>query len=227
MSITAIGDIHGCRKTLELLLERLDARPEDHLLFVGDYVDRGPDSYGVIELLIELERQGAEGVGPQCTFLRGNHDQMMLDAIDYPDDREIQELWRINGGGPTTASYQVNDALPYLEEHVEFLRRTELLHETNKFVFVHAGLNPDATIEQNVTFFDPQIALWTRAHLSSDLGLWEKTVVCGHTPRPQPINKERLINIDTGAVYAHIPGMGRLTAVRLPQREFVDVPFVG
>lgn len=223
MSITAIGDIHGCAKTIVALLDRLELTPDDTLVFMGDYIDRGPDSYGVIELLLQMERNAADGTGPKCVFLRGNHDQMMLDALDYPTDKSAQELWQINGGVQTMQRYADKGALPYPPEHVGFLRRTKFVFESGDFVFVHAGLNPDLTIEQNLTQFDPATALWTRAHFKTDLDLWEKTVVCGHTPKPEPINDERLINIDTGAVYPHIAGMGRLTAVRLPEREFVMV----
>ena len=75
----AIGDIHGCPATLDVLLTKLALSTEDHLIFVGDYVDRGPDSKAVIERLLELEEASEERTGPHCTFLRGNHDQMMLD----------------------------------------------------------------------------------------------------------------------------------------------------
>lgn len=220
MATIAIGDIHGCKKTLVRLLEKLELTPEDHVVFVGDYVDRGPDSFGVIEVLLEMEKEAKEGSGPSCTFLRGNHDQMMLDAIENQDDPEAQELWRINGGTQTLMSYQQEETVQIPESHVEFLRRTDYLFETDEFVFVHAGLKPDLTIEQNIAQFDPMVALWTRAHMRGPNTMWEKTVVCGHTPKSEPMNQERLINIDTGAVYYYIPGMGRLTAVHLPEREF-------
>ena len=88
MALYGIGDVHGCAQTLQALLDRLaeDAGgalgPADTLVFVGDYVDRGPDSPGVIDQLVELERQSDAGAGPRCVFLRGNHDQMMLDYVD-------------------------------------------------------------------------------------------------------------------------------------------------
>ena len=94
-------------------------------------------------------------------------------------------------------------------------------------VFVHAGLNPKKSIAENLNPIDPQVALWTRSHLKAKLKKWEKPVVCGHTPQREPINDPKLINIDTGAVYSHIEGLGVLTAVKLPEREFTQVEFEG
>jgi serine/threonine protein phosphatase 1 len=71
------------------------------------------------------------------------------------------------------------------------------------------------------------VFLWERGHLEADAFAWEKPVVCGHTPRPDPINRDKLLMIDTGCVYHMQPGMGTLTAVRLPEREFVEVEYVG
>ena len=227
MAILAIGDIHGCVATLDALLTRLNSTPGDHLIFIGDYVDRGPDSKAVIDRLMELEEAGAEEKGPRCTFLRGNHDQMMLDYVDFPGDPDVFDLWAINGGLSTLDSYVEDGRLVLPDAHVEFLRRTEFVHETDDFVFVHAGLDPKKSIAENLNPVDPQVVLWTRAHLKAKLKKWEKPVVCGHTPQREPINDPKLINIDTGAVYSHIEGLGVLTAVKLPEREFTQVEFEG
>jgi serine/threonine protein phosphatase 1 len=98
MRVFAIGDIHGCVRTTEALLEQISPGQDDHLVFIGDYVDRGPDSRGVISRLIRLREEC------KCTFLRGNHEAMMLDFIDHND----LELWRINGGMATLESYRSN-----------------------------------------------------------------------------------------------------------------------
>ena len=103
MGLVAIGDIHGCGATMEALLEELAPTTADHLVFIGDYVDRGPDSRGVLDRLVRLSADAAAGRGPACTFLRGNHDQMML---DYIDSRGANlPLWRMNGGLSTIAAY--------------------------------------------------------------------------------------------------------------------------
>ena len=217
MGLIAIGDIHGCPQSLDALLARIDPSPDDHLLFVGDYIDRGPDSKSVIERLLDLRED------VPCTFLRGNHEAMMIEYLDSG----AFSLWRMNGGVATLQSY-LRDGTSEIQipaAHAEFIRDTKLYHETDDFLFVHAGLNPGLTVDENLKNPDEEVLLWERGHLDAQEVSWEKTVVCGHTPQPEPINREKLILIDTGCVYHMKPGMGRLTAVYLPEREFIDVPY--
>lgn len=218
MGLIAIGDIHGCAKTLDALLDRLELTSDDHLIFVGDYIDRGPDSKGVIDRLIALKEEH------ECTFLRGNHEALMLGYFDMG----AFNLWRVNGGIQTLQSYVDGDSeIEIPEEHTQFVRDTEMYYETDDFLFIHAGLKPDLTIEENLDRFGEDVFLWEREHLRAEELAWEKPVVCGHTPQPQPVNRDKLILIDTGCVYHMQPGMGRLTAVRLPEREFVDISYIG
>lgn len=229
MAWYAIGDVHGCLRTLDALLDRLaeDAggtlRPDDVLVFVGDYVDRGPASADVLDRMIELEAASVEGTGPCCVFLRGNHDQMML---DYAEGTGDADLWWVNGGRTTLESYEKRGEHRLPSAHIEFLRRTELVADGVGFAFVHAGLDTRRSVADNLADPDPRIALWTRQHLDADLSAWEKPVVCGHTPVEEPIDTPHLLAIDTGAVFVHRPGLGRLTAVSLPDRRFLSVPTV-
>ena len=226
MALYAIGDVHGCAATLDALLARLaeDAggalKPSDTLVFVGDYVDRGPDSPAVLDQMLALERDSDAGLGPRCVFLRGNHDQMMLDYVDGTGD---SELWWTNGGQTTMAAYRRRGDLRLPPDHVAFLRRTAVVAEVGGFAFVHAGLDTRRSVAANLADPDPHIALWTRQHLGADLGAWEMPVVCGHTPVREPLNQPRLIDVDTGAVFVDRPGLGRLTAVSLPDRRFIAV----
>jgi serine/threonine protein phosphatase 1 len=216
MSLYGIGDIHGCAKTLDQLLETISPASDDHLVFIGDYVDRGPDSKGVIDRLIRLKKEC------RCTFLRGNHEEMMVNFLDFEDS----ELWHINGGDATLASYFVHDdRYDIPDEHVEFIRQTEAYRDEQDFFFVHAGLKPHMTIEENLTHFSSEVFLWERTHLAAKELAWEKPVVCGHTPQREPLNRPRLICIDTGCVYTSYPGYGVLTAVRLPERDMIQVRF--
>ena len=225
MGLYAIGDVHGCARTLDALLGELALTPDDTLVFVGDYVDRGPDSRGTIARLIELEGASEAGTGPHAIFLRGNHDQMMLNHANGGGDFE---LWRTNGGLATLASYEAAGDRSILPEHVAFLERTQLAFDTRHAVFVHAGLDPSMTVAQNLASPNPRVFLWTRSHLDADLSRWEKPVVTGHTPVATPTNTPHLINIDTGAVYINRrPDLGRLTAVSLPDRTFTSVRCVG
>ena len=229
MALYAIGDVHGCLGTLDALLRLLadDAGgalgPGDTLVFVGDYIDRGPFSPQVIDRMIELETASDDGTGPRCVFLRGNHDQMMLDYADGVGDAD---LWWVNGGRTTLESYETRGDRRLPPEHIEFLRRTALAAEGAGFAFVHAGLDTRRSVADNLDDPDPNIVLWTRQHLDADLSNWEMPVVCGHTPVSEPIDEPMLIGIDTGAVFLHREGLGRMTAVSLPDRRFLSVATV-
>lgn len=214
MSLYAIGDIHGCVRTLEGLVEQIDPMRDDHLVFIGDYVDRGPNSKGVIEYLLGLRDR------VRCTFLRGNHEAMMLNYINHNE----LELWHINGGDSTLASYTDKGRLEIPDKHVEFVRDTDHYYDDADFFFVHAGLKPGLTILENLERYSSDVFLWERSHLAATELAWEKPVVCGHTPQREPINEEKLICIDTGCVYVSYPGYGTLTAVKLPEREMIRIP---
>jgi len=218
MALIAIGDIHGCAQTLDFLLKELAPTPNDHLVFIGDYVDRGPDSKGVIDRLIALQETH------ECTFLRGNHEELMLNFVDNGD----YELWAVNGGIATQQSYgAIGDGSTFPPEHLAFLRATQLYLDTPDFFYVHAGLRPEKTVAESIAEGNDQVFLWERSHLQASELAWEKTVVCGHTPVSTALDTEKLINIDTGCCFYTHAHLGRLTAVRLPEREFVTVPFVG
>jgi serine/threonine protein phosphatase 1 len=216
MSLYGIGDIHGCARTLNQLLDEISPGSDDHLVFIGDYVDRGPDSKGVIDRLLRLKNEC------KCTFLRGNHEEMMVNFFDFQDS----ELWHINGGDATLASYLIDgEQYEIPDEHVDFIRQTEAYCNHDDFFFVHAGLKPHMTIKENLTHFSSEVFLWERSHLAARELAWEKPVVCGHTPQKAPIDRPQLICIDTGCVYISYPGYGYLTAVRLPERDMIQVRF--
>ncbi len=214
MSLIAIGDVHGCARTLQTLLAKLDLQPDDHVVFVGDYVDRGPDVRGVIQTCIDLQSR------VRCTFLRGNHEAIMLEAIAPDAPINAVAHWHQSGGGATRASYPGGVIDP---AHVAFLEATELYLDTSDFFFVHAGLLPWRTVAHSIAHADADLLLWTREHIDTQPRdvVWEKPVVCGHTPRSRPIDRPHLLMVDTGAAYVHREGMGRLCAVRLPERTFV------
>ena len=216
MSLIAIGDIHGCVATLNDLLRLLAPSREDHLIFIGDYIDRGPDSKGVIDLCLRLKAEH------ECTFLRGNHEAAMLSHLAGVDTT----TWLHHGGAATLLSYMDGRKRVVMpREHMAFLQETRLFHDTPSFFFVHAGVCPERSIEENIRHLDEDVFLMGRAHLTAKHVAWEKTVVFGHTPVPAPLFRDGMIAIDTGCVYPARPGLGRLTAVRLPQYEFVDVAY--
>lgn len=211
--IIAIGDIHGCVESLRAMLEKLEEHKDRKVVFIGDYIDRGPDSKGVVDLLLDYRKQR------DCVFLRGNHEQMLLDALQ----KDQLNMWLANGGRIALTSYGTNArALDLPEEHLEFYRNTKIFFDTPEYFFVHAGLSPHKTIEEaikNEKEYDE--FLWERSHLNAFETAWEKTVVFGHTPRPHPLRKDKMLGIDTGCVYESL-GYGKLTAALLPEEKFIE-----
>lgn len=209
----AIGDVHGCLQSLQALTKKLEKYSDRQFVFLGDYIDRGPDSKGVVDFLMDYRQQ------QDCIFLRGNHEQMLLDA--YFNDN--LDLWLMNGGRSTLESYGAKyNQLNISEDHIEFYKDTRMYYDTPDFFFVHAGLSPAKTIEQSLKDDnDIQDFLWERSHLNVFETPWEKTVVFGHTPRPHPIRKNKMLGLDTGCVYESL-GYGKLTAAVLPEMKFVQ-----
>src|SRR5262245_4167287 len=134
MRVLAIGDIHGCSRALETLLAAVQLRPDDLLITLGDYVDRGPDSHGVVEQLLALHQTG------RLMPLRGNHDEMMLNARNSSDERGY---WVACGGRSTLASYlergEAGKLFQVPDRHWEFLEQhCRDWYETDSHFFVHA-----------------------------------------------------------------------------------------
>ena len=202
----AVGDIHGMYDKLESALTELaPTMPSGtRLVFMGDYVDRGPQARQVIDRLIRLKSER-----PDTVLLMGNHERMLLNAYDGGD----LMLWMTNGGDDTLASYGLKkheiDKLPL--EHIEFLRSLELIYETDDYIFVHAGLRPSVPVHKQ----NENDLLWIREAFFLAEPTWDKTVVFGHTPFPSPFHRPGMIGIDTGAAYNN-----KLCCLELPGEVF-------
>ena len=201
MRLIAIGDVHGEREKLENLLAKLQLTRKDQLVFLGDYIDRGPDSKGVIECLIQLGKNF-----PKTVFLRGNHEQMVLDILGgrrraITDGFWAWVVWRKNGGKETLESYGVEEAYEIPQAHIDFLEKTRRWYRRDGFFFVHAGFDENYPLEDQ----EDEDILWTRY---CPPGKKEIHVV-GHTPcdNKDPFFEEGRYNLDTGATFG-----GRLTA---------------
>jgi serine/threonine protein phosphatase 1 len=193
MRLLAIGDIHGCLRSLDKILNSIELRADDLIVTLGDYVDRGPDSRGVLDRLIALKSRG------RLLPLLGNHDLMMVHARQW---QEASPIWLACGGHSTLASYGAPTAkaaelrrVP--QEHWDFLENACVnWYETNTHIFVHASLYPDLPLSDQ-----PDSALlWDKldrpvAHCSG------KIVVCGHTRQASgvPVSWGTTVCIDTGA----------------------------
>ncbi len=207
--IFAVGDIHGCYDKLVALMKTLPWKKEngDLLLFIGDYIDRGPNSRDVVQFLVELKKQGGDLV-----FLKGNHEKMLMDYYIHQKD---QMLYVANGGAETIASYVEGGigrkAFVLPEDHLEFLLGLKLYYETEDYIFVHAGLRDEIPLTQQ----SEEDLLWIREEFIYSMYEWGKRVIFGHTALETPFVTPGKIGIDTGAVYGN-----RLTAVELPKMRF-------
>ena len=184
----AIGDIHGCSVALESLINAIGPQPEDLIVPLGDYVDRGIDSKGVLDQLIKL--------GNRCQLvpILGNHDQMMLHA---KDGRSDFQFWLNCGGDTALDSYGSTSQLDLIPpSHFRFLKSCRSYFETDSHIFLHANYEPDVPLET----LDDKTIRWLslRDYVPPTRHCSGKTVVVGHTPQPEILDLGYLMCIDTG-----------------------------
>lgn len=225
--VYAIGDVHGRLDVLRPLLhdiarDALATRPAEQplLVLLGDYVDRGPESCGVVDLILQLQADATFEVAA----LKGNHEEALLQFLADP---AFAATWMEHGGGATMASYSVQPsasrtdaeswikvrddfaaALP--QAHLRFFETLELVRVVGDYAFVHAGVRPGVALEAQ----SERDLLWIRHEFLNDRGPFGKVIVHGHTPSEEPQVLKHRLGVDTGA-YA----TGVLTAVRLYGEE--------
>jgi len=211
--VYAIGDIHGCDTQLGnlhvLIAEDLAQRPvaAPLLVHIGDYVDRGPDTAGVIARLL----RGSPLPGVPMVNLMGNHENTMLEALS--GERAAATDWLFGGGGPALESYGIDPQSPRETwphavpvAHLDFLRGLSLMHREGGYAFVHAGIRPGVALEHQAR---DDLLRMRQPFLYSDAD-FGAVVVHGHTPVKDPVVRHNRIAIDTGAVFG-----GKLTCVVL------------
>jgi serine/threonine protein phosphatase 1 len=209
----ALGDIHGCNEMLDRLLERCFRHAGERplrLVFLGDYIDRGPDSRGVVEKLIELQQR----MSGRVICLRGNHEALLLEALDGNMGQ-----WLLNGGDTTLSSYRVRhvDALP--REHLAWFKTLRNSFDDGLRFFVHAGVDPDRALDDQ----RDQDLVWIREPFLSRECDYGRLIVHGHTPlrSGRPDLRRCRLNIDTAAVYG-----GCLTAAVFAGEHAAPVAFL-
>jgi serine/threonine protein phosphatase 1 len=202
----AIGDIHGCAKALRSVIDAIDPQPEDEIVFLGDYVDRGPDSRDAIDQILDLKTR------TQVVALRGNHEVMLMGvAMQGMDD----SVWRANGGNSTLASYGGSlSRIP--ANHLVFFHELLPYYEIDDTIFVHASYDPDVEMFKQTEM----MTYWT--HLTPTLPaphMSGKRVIVGHTPQPhgQVLNLGHLVCIDT-----YCFGYGYLTAYEIGGKGIIQ-----
>ena len=213
--IIAIGDIHGCANTFrKLVSEEIRIKKSDVLYCIGDYIDRGPDSKGVIDFILELRKKGF-----QIRTLRGNHEQLMLDSVK---GGEALLNWHINGGDVTLDSFGVSSFRDFKPEYKNFFLRTRFYFENGSFIFVHAGLNFDPPD----IFQDKEAMMWIRNINIDQNKLGDRIIIHGHTPWPLEMilkQKGNVFSLDAGCVYTKRHGHGYLVAFNLTDRKWFKV----
>ena len=202
MHCYVIGDIHGCVKELACLVENLPLKHQDRLVFLGDYIDRGPDSRGVVSYLLDLQKERSYDV----VFLKGNHEDMLLSYLGLAG--EHGEMFFYNGGQATLASYGLSSqdlsseavlaAIP--PDHIQFYQSLKGYRAVGDYLCVHAGIHPQKSLAEQT---EAEL-LWIRNKFIYSSHLLPYTVLFGHTPQTDVFyDLPYKIGLDTGLVYGN------------------------
>lgn len=226
-----IPDIHGCKKTLcALITDKVKLNKSDTLYFLGDYIDRGPDSKGVIDYIRSLN-----DVGFNVRLLKGNHESYLLKALSKkPMTRSLlrkkdtyQEIWSENYWKSTLNSFGVQNIYEIPEDYIQWIERLEYFIEIKDFILVHAGLNFDI----DNPFEDKQSMLWVREYEIIPEKINYRKIIHGHVPFnlefiQMNIESQQFdfIALDNGVYIKNTEGFGNLLALELNTMELLVQP---
>jgi serine/threonine protein phosphatase 1 len=197
--ICAVGDVHGSLGKLRTLVARCEQHANGRpitFVFLGDYIDRGPESAGVIAYLIDLQSR----LPGHVIALKGNHEDMALEVLA---GTRPANHWLSQGGAATLRSYAAQSPGDLPHGHLEWLRGLRLSYDDGRRFFVHAGIDPDRPLDDQ----DEHDLIWMREPFLSDRRDHGRLIVHGHTPCATPELRRNRLNLDTGAVFG-----GLLTA---------------
>jgi serine/threonine protein phosphatase 1 len=211
----AVGDIHGSLRKLRGLIARCShyaGEQPTSFVFLGDYIDRGPESAAVVSYLIDMQAALRE----HCIALMGNHEDFALGVMEGTTDADH---WLSQGGVETLRSYAVASARDLPHAHIEWMRSLPLSYDDGRRFFVHAGVDPNKPLGAQ----DDHDLLWIREPFLSSRRQFGRLVVHGHTPLPTatPDLRDNRLNLDTGAVFG-----GPLTAAAFSPAETAPVAFL-
>ena len=195
MRYIVITDIHGEREKLDSVLSQIEMRPDDVFVFMGDYIDRGPDSRGVVDRIIEL------GETHKCVYLMGSHEYALLHA---KTDDYYQFLFDNYGGPATVRSYGSFENI--FKVHGDFFRNLKFYYLTDNYLFVHAGINPDYSLEEQ----DETDLVYIRSAFYNRKHNLPQKIIFGHTEFDKPLIQDDKICIDLGCgkyKNAHLCGL--------------------
>ena len=203
-----IGDIHGCVRTFRrLVTEVIKLTAGDELYLLGDLIDRGPDSKGVLDFIFELRKKGFAVLS-----IKGNHEDMYLRA---GNSQQIMDMWLANGGRATLRSFNADGPADIPHQYHYFLRSLPYYILLKDFVIVHAALN----FFRTDPFVDTEAMLWQRDCIVDRARIGGRRLICGHTPVTRKQLEDSLaadrIMLDNGSVFDERPGLGSLAALDL------------
>lgn len=197
-----IGDIHGCHRTLKRLLKKVKLEKKDHLILLGDYINRGPDSKGVLDEIMQLINAKYN-----VSTLRGNHEEMLLSSYRMETSYGIPE--KISNELKT--SFCIKSVVEIPKKYIDFCESTNYYIENKKFIAVHGGLNFEFENPLN----NKHDMLWIRKWYSYINYEWlkDRIIIHGHTPQSKQktkdqlenINKDKVLNLDCGAAFFNQP----------------------
>ncbi len=212
----AISDIHGCNRTFNELLKKIKFNKNDVLYLLGDYIDRGPDSKGVIDTILNFSKNGF-----QINCLKGNHEEQILKA---KKDRDAYLDWQYWGGKQTMSSFGTDDIHQIPKKYWDFFENLEYYFETDNYILAHAGLN----FEMENPLEGKYSMMWIRDWYNEINYQWleNRIIIHGHTPTDTlniqqaylQLNEVQILNIDNGCFYKISHGRGKLCAFDMSNR---------
>ncbi len=222
-----IPDVHGHIATLKSMVEdRIALSKDDSLYFLGDYIDRGPDSRGVIDYIINLQDSGYD-----VNCIRGNHEDYCIRA--WEDDQKrflfrspIEKDWRKNGGNRTLESFGAKRPRDISKFYIDWMKNTKHFIELEDYILVHAGLN----FKIDNPFEDTRSMMWIRDFRVDKNKIAGKKVIHGHVPVEMTLidlfrnNNYDFISLDNGIYYTNKDGFGNLLAFNLDTKEIIIQP---
>ncbi len=222
-----IPDVHGHLITLKSMVEdRIALSKADSLYFLGDYIDRGPDSRGVIDYIINLQDSGYD-----VNYIRGNHEDYCIRA--WEDDQKrflfrspIEKDWRKNGGNRTMESFGAKRPRDISKFYIDWMKNAKYFIELEDYILVHAGLN----FKIDNPFEDTRSMMWIRDFRVDKNKVGGKKIIHGHVPVEMTLidlfrsNNYDFISLDNGIYYTNMEGFGNLLAFNLDTKEIIIQP---
>ena len=234
MRTWVIPDVHGCLVTHQSLVEDLiGLRKDDSLIFLGDVIDRGPASKGVIDYILKLEKSGYS-----ITVIRGNHEEYMATVFREEQSKSgLKKMlnlksnsfkeWMMYGGAETLQSFNAYNVSAIPEMYIEWIESLQFYLKWKNFLIVHAGFN----FEIDDIFSDTQSMIWSREYKIDTAKLGGRKIIHGHVPVTldfinQSIvsNSFQFIDLDNGVYLTDKPGFGNLLALELNTMELLVQP---